>query len=358
MTSSTAFYPLKVRNVEKITPDCVVISFDVDDQLKTLFQFSPGQYITIRHQYNHEELRRSYSICSDPDTLPLSVAVKQVENGRFSSFANQDLRAGDILEVMPPMGQFLLKPRIKPYLVFFAAGSGITPIISHIRYILNHDTEAKAVLFYGNKNFESIIFREELEGLKNKFIDRLAIYYVFSKEKLGSPAFFGRINSEKCQIFSRYFFQPDQTDQFLICGPSDMIFQVKETLNSMGIPENCIRFELFSTDGIPKKSDKETIAQTEGMSSSITIKLDGDLFEFPLQYNGESILDTALKNGADLPYACKGGVCSTCKARILEGEVDMDINYALEPDELAAGYVLTCQAHPRTPKVVVDFDQK
>lgn len=358
MSSTTMFYPLKVSTVEKTTPDCVVVSFQVDDHLKETFQFKPGQYITIRHKLNNEELRRSYSICSDPDSQSLSVAIKQVFNGRFSGFANQQLRPGDILEVMPPTGQFLIKPRLKPCLIFFAAGSGITPIISQIRYLLKQDKEAKAILFYGNKNFESIIFREELEGLKNKYIDRLAIHYIFSKEKLGSPAFYGRINSEKCQIFARYFFEMEQADQFLICGPSDMIFQVKDTLISMGIPEGRIRFELFSTDGIPRKSEKEIPAMQDGLSSSITIKLDGDIFEFPLQYNGESILDTALKNGADLPYACKGGVCSTCKAKILEGVVDMDINYALEPDELAAGYVLTCQAHPRTPKVVVDFDQK
>jgi len=358
MSSNTNFYSLKVSAVEKATPDCVVISFDVDEQLKGLFHFKPGQYITIRYNHNNEELRRSYSICSDPDAGKLSVAVKQVADGRFSGYANKQLCVGDVLDVMPPAGQFLLKPRQKPYIVFFASGSGITPIICQIRYLLKHDPLAKAVLFYGNKNFESVIFREELEGLKNKYIDRLAVHYIFSKEKLGSPAFFGRINSEKCLTFSKYFFQADQTDQFLICGPSDMIFQVKDTLNNLDIPDTRIRFELFSSEGIPRKAEKESQVVEAGLSSSITIKLDGDIFEFPLQYNGECILDTALKNGADLPYACKGGVCSTCKAKILEGEVDMDINYALEPDELAAGYVLTCQAHPRTPKVVVDFDQK
>ncbi|MBK9256137.1 MAG: phenylacetate-CoA oxygenase/reductase subunit PaaK [Saprospiraceae bacterium] len=359
---STKFYPLIIREVIHETKDCVSLSFDVPDELKELFRFTPGQYLTFKYPDGNEELRRSYSLCAGDFENNLKVAVKKLSGGRFSTYANEKLQKGDTLEVMPPMGNFTIniaKDNKKNY-VFFASGSGITPIMSLIKSILFHEPESNITLFYGNRNFDSIIFREELEGLKNKYITRFSVYHILSKEKFGSPVFYGRLNGEKCQIFAKTFMDVTGTDEFMLCGPAEMIFNVKESLELLGVPESKIHFELFNTDGLVKKTEnrQEDLAFNPEEKSLVKVILDGDYFEFPLSYGAESILDAALKNGADLPFACKGGVCSTCKAKLMAGEVNMDINYALEPDELAAGYVLTCQSHPRSSVVEIDFDQK
>jgi len=354
------FYPLTISNITRETQDCVSVTLDIPASLNDIFKYEAGQYVTFKLTIDGEELRRSYSICSAPYQNKLTVAIKKVENGRFSTFANDTLKVGDTLMVMPPLGNFLLKEQtagVAQY-VFFASGSGITPIIAQIKHLLNTNQQTEIILFYGNKNVDSIIFREEIEGLKNTYLQRLAVYYIFSKEKMGSPLFYGRIDSQKCGQFAKTIFRTELVAQYLLCGPAEMIFDIQTQLLTLGVESDKIRFELFNTDGIIKKTEVKSLDPALNISSKISIKLDGDIFEFPLTYQGESILDTALKNGADLPFACKGGVCSTCKAKLVEGEIDMDINYALEPDELAAGYILTCQAHPRTEIVKVDFDQK
>ncbi|MBK9151340.1 MAG: 2Fe-2S iron-sulfur cluster binding domain-containing protein [Saprospiraceae bacterium] len=360
---SYSFYPVKVKEVKRETADCVSVLFDIPETLTQKFVFQPGQYINIRHHHEGEEIRRSYSICSSPDENEIRIAVKKVDKGIFSTFANEQLHAGDTLEISAPGGNFLLNPDTsgdKLY-VFFAAGSGITPILSQIKYLLTNEKDSSVLLFYGNRNFESVIFREELEALKNLHLDRFALYYVFSKEKLGTPMLYGRLNADKCMSFSKVFFDPQEVENFMICGPAEMIFEIRDTLVGMGVGEKKIHFELFSTEGLKKvKKDSSVVEDNFNPEESalVTIKLDDDVFEFPLKYGAENILDAALKNGADLPFACKGGVCSTCKARLTEGTVDMELNYALEPDELAAGFILTCQSHPRSPKIFVDFDQK
>jgi ring-1,2-phenylacetyl-CoA epoxidase subunit PaaE len=359
---SVKFYSLKVEKIVKETPDCVSVQFELPENLKSDFVYKPGQYLTLRIPGPDEDIRRSYSICSGKNENVLKVAIKKVDGGRFSTFANDSLKVGDVLDVMSPMGNFTLNsdPENKKNYVFLAAGSGITPIMSLIKTILSEEPESSVTLFYGNRRFEDIIFREELEDLKNLHLRHLAIYYIFSKEKLGSPLFYGRIDGEKFSKFAKALIDVKISDVFMLCGPAEMIFSVRDKLIELGVDTKKIHFELFNTDGA-KTHHKIAIYENPfnpDESSRVRIKLDDDFFDFSLNYGAENILDAALKNGADLPFACKGGVCSTCKAKLIQGEVEMDINYALEPDELAAGYILTCQSHPRSAEIFVDFDQK
>lgn len=358
--SYKSFYSLIVKNITPKTRDCITTSFDIPSDLKETFKFKAGQYLTIKHKIKGEDVRRSYSICSDPYNDSHTIAIKKIQGGKFSTFANETLKEGDSLEVMPPAGNFTLDHTTDKSFVFFAAGSGITPIMSHVRDCLHNHRDTMVTLIYGNKNFESVIFREDLEALKNKFMNRISVHHVFSQEKIGIPLMFGRLGKEKCLIMSRTLFSTTHTDAFMICGPNDMIFSLKEALGEIGVASDKIYFELFNTDGL-----KKSLENTDGLpnterhkESEITVQMDGDIFEFSLEYSGQNLLDAAIANGADLPFSCKGGVCSTCRAKITEGKVEMDVNYALEPDEIKAGYVLLCQAHPRTPKVFIDFDQK
>ena len=357
---SKFFYSLVVKNITAQTKDCVTVSFVIPPALKDTFRYKAGQYLTIKNTIDGEEIRRSYSICSDPNNDEYTIAIKKIKDGRFSTFAHESLREGDSLDVMPPSGNFTIDHSVNKTFVFFAAGSGITPIMSHIRDCLFHHNDATVTIIYSNKNFESIIFREELEALKNKFMARLSVHHVFTQEKIGIPLMYGRLDKNKCLLMGKTLFSPADTDTFMICGPNDMIFSVKEALEGMGITANKIHFELFNTDGLKhaaKKSDLLSVTE-RNKESEVKVLMDGDIFEFSLEYSGQNLLDAAIANGADLPFSCKGGVCSTCKAKITEGKVEMDLNYALEPDEINAGYVLLCQAHPRTPKVFIDFDQK
>jgi len=357
------FHTLTVKEVRRETPDCVSIAFDVPSALQADYKFIQGQYLTLKTDIKGEDIRRSYSICSSPLDDELRVAVKHVEDGRFSTYANAILKADDSLDVMTPMGKFYtpLDASNKKQYVAFAAGSGITPVMSIMKTVLEVEPNSRFTLFYGNKNFDSIIFREEVEALKNKYLQRLSVHHILSREVLGSALFNGRIDGEKCEKFCTVFFDTTQVDEYFLCGPEEMIFAVKDTLEAHNVDKKRIHFELFTTPTTQAAKPKTRTTATPLFSESdsqITVILDGDAFDFRLGADGENILDTALKNGADLPFACKGGVCCTCRAKILEGEVEMDVNYALEPDEVAAGFVLTCQSHPRTEKVVVSFDEK
>jgi ring-1,2-phenylacetyl-CoA epoxidase subunit PaaE len=353
------FHKLTVRDVRKETNDCVSISFDIPNDLKDDFLFNQGQNITLRSTIDGEEIRRSYSICTSPAENELRVAVKKVFDGAFSSFANERLSAGDVLEVMPPTGNFFTELNVanKKRYVFFAAGSGITPVISIIKTILQAEPESTVTLVYGNKNVSSIIFKEVLEGLKDTYLQRLSLFYILSRERTDADINHGRIDAEKCRQFSNLV-NFLSVDEFFICGPEKMIFIVKAFLEEKGINKRKIHFELFTT---PERKIKKIINSrmaVEGEGSAITVKLDGRSFDFQLDYNSNNILDEALAQGADLPFSCKGGVCTTCKAKIIEGEVEMEANYGLEPEEVKAGFILTCQSHPRSKKVVIDFDVK
>lgn len=355
------FQKLKIKDIRKETPDCVSIAFEIPEELKPLYRFKQGQNLTLRVKFNDEEIRRSYSICSSPLDNELRIAVKKISQGKFSSHANVKLRKGDTIEVLPPTGTFyteLQTSHKKKYLAF-AAGSGITPIISIIKTTLATETDSEFTLVYGNRNRSSIIFKEQLDALKNMYIDRFTVMHVLSREKTDAAINHGRINAEKCEQLQKLIDFKNMNEIFL-CGPEKMIFSVREWLFQQGIEQRKIHFELFTTPGqkaefrIQKPEEKED----KGKMSKVSIKLDGIMFDFELSKSGESILDGALHQGAELPYACKGGVCSTCRAKLLSGEVSMDSNYALEPDELAKGFILTCQSHPVTDSVVIDFDMK
>ncbi len=358
---SIHFHPLTITEVRRETPDCVSIAFDVTPDLKKTFQYKQGQYITLRTHINGEEVRRSYSICSSPLDNELRVAVKKTEQGLFSNYANDKLKKGDTIDVMPPLGKFFVEldaSQSRQY-IGFAAGSGITPLLSIIKTTLRTEPKSSFTLVYGNRNRHSIIFKEELEGLKNLYMDRFRVIYILSREKTDAAIHFGRIDGDKCGALCEKNLDIHSTDAFFLCGPEDMIFSVKDQLQKLGVEPKKIHFELFTTQGRKKETGALHFTATKKeVKSRITVKLDGISFDFDLGFEGDAILDAALKQGADLPYACKGGVCCTCRAKLIEGEVDMDVNYGLEAEEIEQGFILTCQSHPRTEKVVVDFDIK
>jgi ring-1,2-phenylacetyl-CoA epoxidase subunit PaaE len=351
------FHALTIQEVRQETDDSVSIAFDIPSELRGNYEYLSGQYLTLKADIKGEEVRRSYSLCSSPHEDEWRVAIKQVENGKFSTYANQELKAGDVLDVMTPMGGFSITPdsSAKRSIALFAAGSGITPIISIAKTILTQEPQSDVTLFYGNKTISSIIFREEIEGLKNEYMDRLKLVHILSRENLGTPLLKGRIDVEKANDLYKVFLQNALPDSVYICGPEQMILDVKESMLSNGMEEKAIHIELFTS---PDAVDKKPVEKYEGpqIESNVSVILDGDQFDLHLDSDGENLLDAATKTGADLPFACKGGVCCTCKAKVLEGEARMDVNYALEPDEVEAGYILTCQAHPMSDKLVVSFD--
>lgn len=357
---SLHFHTLSVKKIIRETPDCVSICLNVPEELARTFTFKEGQNITIRKQLNGEEIRRSYSICSAPHETELKVAVKKVNGGLFSTYANESLKEHDTLEVMAPSGKFNahLKSTNAQYLAI-AAGSGITPIIAIIKHSLYTQQDCSFTLLYGSKNRTGIIFFEELERLKNKYMDRFNFINILSQEKTDSDINFGRINQEKLQALQSII-DYKKMDTIYCCGPEEMIFTASEFLQSKGVDKKNIHFELFASAGTKKIANTEPTNEpsVKGPQSNVTIKLDGRSFSFDLAYKGQNILDAALKQGADLPFACKGGVCCTCRAKLLEGNVSMDVNYALEEEEVAQGFILTCQSHPTTEKVVIDFDVK
>jgi len=356
------FHPLRVEKIDRQTEDCVSITFAVPGELQDTFRFKQGQTLTIRKKFNGEEVRRNYSICSSPFDNALQVAVKKVEGGLFSSFANEELKPGDELEVLPPTGKFYteLSPAQKKNYVAFAAGSGITPILSIIKTTLLTEPQSRFTLVFGNRTKNSSIFKEELEALKDKFIDRFRIYHILSRERSDAEINSGRIDTNKLDLLFSKLIDITHSDEFFICGPEEMIFCIKGYLAGKEVPSENIHFELFTVPGQKTTGIASPVEATEekGTTSRVQVKLDGIVFDFDLGYEGQSILDAALEKGADLPYACKGGVCTTCKAKLTEGEVSMDVNWGLEPDEVAKGFILTCQSHPRTENVSVDFDTR
>jgi ring-1,2-phenylacetyl-CoA epoxidase subunit PaaE len=354
------FHKLTVRAVKKETADCVSVIFTVPENLQREFSFEQGQNITLKKMIEGTEIRRSYSICAAPFENELKVAIKKVEGGKFSSFANDILKVGDELEVLPPTGKFNCKLQIanrKQYLTF-AAGSGITPILSIIKTTLQTEPHSQFTLVYGNRSRTSIIFFEELEGIKNKYLQRFNFINILSREKTEAPINSGRIDEGKLADLKNLI--PYQNiDEFFICGPEAMIFCVKDFLEQSGIDKKKIHFELFTTPGQKKLTgDRIKMTTNAGLKSKVTVTLDGRSFNFDLAFDNDSILDAALKQGADLPFACKGGVCCTCKAKLIEGKVEMDANWGLEQEEMEQGFILTCQSHPVTDTVVVDFDMR
>ena len=354
------FHTLKVKAVKKETADCVSIAFFIPEELKDQFAFEHGQNITLKKNIEGEEIRRSYSICTAPFENELKVAVKKVDGGKFSCYANDILQAGDEIEVLPPTGKFNTKldtTNRKQYLAI-AAGSGITPVLSIIKTTLQTEPNSSFTLVFGNRSRSSIIFFEELEGLKNTYLQRFNFINILSREKTDAPINSGRIDAEKLAELNKLV-NYKTIDDFFICGPEEMIFCVKGFLTGYDIDTKKIHFELFTTPGSKvNKVTKVISTDDKAPKSKITVKLDGRSFDFDLGFNNDTILDAALKQGADLPFACKGGVCCTCKAKLLEGQVEMEVNWGLEHEEVEQGFILTCQSHPVTEKVVVDFNIK
>ncbi len=361
------FTALTIEDVRRETADCVSIAFIIPPQLRETFHYHQGQNITIRAVIDGTELRRSYSICSSPLDEELRIAVKAVPGGLFSTHANERLQPGHQLEVLPPSGKFyteLKAENSKQYLAF-VAGSGITPVLSLMRTALAVEPGSHFTLVYGNRHRASIIFREQLEALKNKYMDRLALHHILSREQMDIPLQQGRIDARKCEALCERLIDLHEMDEIYLCGPGEMIFSVREWLERQGVAKKKIHFELFhplETTGsgqLDHQRQGGDVLPGQGEKvSEVTVRIDGASHVFALPFEGASVLDAALHEGADLPFACKGGVCCTCRARLIEGQVEMELNYALEADELAAGFILTCQSHPRSPRVVIDFDSK
>lgn len=355
------FHALTVADIRRETDDAVSIAFAVPEPLREDYRFAAGQYLTLKATIDGREVRRSYSICSSPSDGELRVAVRRVDGGLFSSFANDDIRPGDTMQVMTPDGRFTFSPdpdRAGHY-VAFAAGSGITPVLSMITTALTAEPKSEVTLVYGNRSTRSALFREELEDLKNRFPARLSLVHVLSREAQDVPLLTGRIDAEKAAGIIDGLVDTASTDAFWLCGPQAMIDTVSAALLSRGVDRAAIRFELFTPADDGNAKPKRVAAPGEELPlRHIAVIVDGHRTEFDMVDDGTAILDAALGHHADLPYACKGGMCCTCRAKLVEGEVAMDKTYSLEPEEIAAGYVLTCQATPKSGRVVLDYDQR
>ncbi len=349
------FVPLTIKSISPQTEQAICIAFNVEPEQQATFHYQPGQHLTIRHLTEQGEIRRCYSICSD-QREDLSIAIKKIENGQFSTWANEHLKAGDVLEVMPPQGVFFQKAAKqggKNYLGF-AAGSGITPILSIVKSVLFQQPEATFTLVYGNRSWKQTMFSEEILDLKDRFKERFQLINIFSRELNDSEVFNGRIDADKLQ----QLFQADLLDQdfdhCFACGPEEMMQVVETVLPEMGIARSKIHTERFNTGA----ALKTTAQQIENRSEEkVHVILDGRELVVEVSKQDDSILDAALRAGADLPYACKGGVCATCKCKVLQGEVEMAINYSLEQDEIEKGYVLSCQSRPVSSDVRLSFDE-
>jgi len=348
------FHSAKVLEVRRETADCVSVALEVPNA--DTFSFVPGQYLTLRSTINGQEVRRSYSLCSSPLSGELRVAIKQVEQGIFSTWANTELKAGDTLETMPPMGNFALEiePTDEQTYVGFAAGSGITPVLSILKTVLERAPKAKFILFYGNRKTNSIIFKAELEDLKDAYMGRLEVHHVLSREDQGNDLLFGRIDEARAAQFVAQIPGVKAAAGHFLCGPEAMIKGVQSALKQAGVSAKNIHFELFTST--TPAAEKASSASASSGDAAVTVILDGEGTHFT-QGPKDFILDSALDAGADVPYACKGAVCCTCRAKVLEGEVEMAMNYSLTDDEVAEGFILTCQSMPRSPKVTVSFDE-
>lgn len=353
------FFPLKVADIYKDTDDCSVLTFNVPQDLQQEFSFKQGQHLTLKATIDYQDVRRSYSLCSSPLDRTWKVAVKKIHGGLFSTYVNDVLKKGDTLEVMPPQGLFFkeCQPEVARNYVSFAAGSGITPILSIVKTHLSSEPKASFKLFYLNKNVKSIIFKEEIEALKNQFMGRFEIYYFLTKEHREIPLFNGRFTKEKLQTITSRIIDAKEIDECFICGPESMIFLIRDELINAGLAKEKIHYELFTSEHTEEQKQRiNKVLEKKVEGTEVTIIDGGKEFHFVMSKDFDNILDGALSAGADLPFACKGGVCSTCRCKVVEGEVEMKLNYALDESELARNFVLSCQAVPTSSKLVVDFD--
>lgn len=353
------FHSLRVAEIDRLTDDSVAITFDVPARLRPAYRFTQGQHVTIRCDLGGSGVRRNYSICSPAYSGRLRIGVKQLPGGAFSSYAAERLRPGDRLDVMTPTGRFgtRLDPANAKRYVAIAAGSGITPVLSLLATTLQAEPRSQATLLYGNRTTSSIMFGEELQDLKNRYPDRFCLLNFLSREQRQAELLSGRIDRQRLTRLLAVLVPPADVDEWFLCGPSDMVHEARLTLAGCGVPAKRIHQELFHVDALPPASPAGHGADPAAAGrSAVTVTLDGRATTFELARRGEPVLDAVLRVRQDAPYACKGGVCGTCRARLLDGKVDMARNYALEADEIAQGYVLTCQSHPASDRVVLDYD--
>jgi ring-1,2-phenylacetyl-CoA epoxidase subunit PaaE len=353
------FHELRVATVDRLTDDAVAVTFQVPDELREAFTFQAGQHLTVRRLVDGADVRRSYSICSTPTELArtgrLRIGVKQVAGGAFSTYA-QSLHESDAVDVLPPLGHFTtaFDPTRSRHYTALVAGSGITPVLSLVATALATEPESRFTLVYGNRYARSVMFAEELADLKDRYPTRLHIVYVLSREPQDAELLSGRIDADRLERLLDSLVPADSVDEWFLCGPYGMVIDAKAVLGGRGVPDDRIHTELFHVEDAPvEKRAPET--EVDRKDAEVTILLDGRASTFPMRRD-ERVLDAALRVRGELPYACKGGVCSTCRAKLVEGEVTMARNFALEPDELAAGYVLTCQSSPVTDHLKVDYD--
>jgi len=355
------FHPLEIVELKRETEDCIGVTFAVPPDLRETYRFVQGQHVALRTTLDGEELRRTYSLCTHAGDERLRIAIKRHPNGRFSSWANEQLKVGDRVEVLAPAGSFhtQLDPHAERLYVAFTGGSGITPVISNVKTILADEPRSRFILFYANRTTASIIFREELEDLKNRYLTRFAVHHFLTREQRDVELYNGRIDAAKTAELCRGLIPVAAVDTFFLCGPGTMNDEVSQALQAAGAPAARIHAEWFTTAAPAPESTVAAAAQPSAARCNVTVVLDGVSSEYDMAMgsSGESILDAALARGLDLPYSCKAGVCTTCRAKLMEGKVDFTVNYGLEPYEIEEGIILTCQSRPLTERVLIDFDE-
>ncbi len=364
--SDIEFYPLTIAELCPETDTAVCVTFAVPGELAEKFRFIQGQFLTLKVGIDGEDVRRSYSICSGVNDGQLRVGIKRVKGGKFSNYANDHFAVGEQVEVMPPQGNFYteLKPDQQKNYMCLAVGSGITPIISILKTILHEEPRATVTLIYGNRRSNSVMFKDELSFVKNRYLDRFQWINIMDQEDQGSDLLNGRIDNKKGAALQKHkLIDISKVDDAFICGPEAMMSEVSRGFRASGLDDAHIHYELFASsaedsEAVLQKAQQRKEAYGEEKTSKVTVIADGRSLDFNLATVGENILDAGISNGMELPYSCKAGVCSTCKCKLVKGEVDMDLKHGLEPREIENGYILSCQAHPISDEVVVDFDQR
>jgi ring-1,2-phenylacetyl-CoA epoxidase subunit PaaE len=358
---STHFHSLRVKSITPDTDEAVIVSFDVPAALHNDFQFTQGQHLTLRTLLNGKEERRSYSICSGVDDGELRIGVRHVAGGVMSSWINQSLKTDETIDVLPPEGRFFvpIDPSQSRHYLGIAGGSGITPILAIMKTVLAREPLSRFTLIYGNRRQSSTMFKEELEDLKNRYLTRLTLHTVFSQEHMDSPLYSGRLTQAKLGEFLNVLIQPQQLDHVFVCGPHGFNDEADAALLAAGVPSEYIHIERF---GVPVDATgitaKPTAQPGDAPQAMVQIIRDGLSREIEFRTEHGNVLDAAAAAGLEVPYSCKSGVCCTCRAKLMEGKVRMDRNFALEKHEVEAGFVLTCQAHPLTERVVISFDER
>lgn len=359
MSLNRGFHPLKISQVRRETADAVSVCFEIPDNLKETFKFQAGQHLTLRRDIGGQDVRRTYSVCVAPSENEIRIAIKQMPAGTFSAWANTALRAGETIDVLPPMGRFVIPQDDgpAPFYVALAGGSGITPVISILKTVLATKPQSSFALLYGNRDSASIMFLEELAALKDRYLARLEVYHFLEYEAEEIELFNGRVDREKCEDVLSSLVDPNTADAFFICGPGPMMDAAEAALAARGVPANRIYIERFTTGAVSAEQlARNQALQQKAAGKGLVVTLDGRRVRIPFDAARGNILETVQAAGLPAPYACRGGVCTTCRAKILSGTVEMKKNYGLNESEIAEGYVLTCQAVPTSNEVVLSYD--